>query len=334
MENGDYSMRMRLAVLLLITAPLLAQEEEGLVFDKDVVECKPIECEVRVPKGWKIAQDHTGMSAQGDGMGFVITREPLLESEKTFAITWGRVLADRGIKTEVTKARAGRYKAFRAEWTPASAPGHVVEVYRVHVVDQEMLYNISFSFPKDADRAPLLKGVLKSFKCKSPKVKLMLQKTRVAVGPATLQLPEGYEEKKDPMLRGGRYVKTRKGYSKPQEVGVIYTASFQTGARLPTGGMSSKPEDCNRYLLTVFGQRGVKFGEKLKTRSASYGGMKGAATIGEVKGTDGETYGAYLWTGKGKRATASVLLLVHERELRVHKKYFSIVLKTLKASKK
>ena len=198
---------MRPIVLLLLVTPLLAQEaeEEGLVFGKDPVVCAPIGCEVRVPNGWKVVQDHTGMSAQGDGMGFVITREPLLEDAKTFGATWTRVLSDGGIITEVTSARAGRYKAFSAAWEPKTAPGRVVEVYRIHVTDQEMLYNVSFSFPKAADREPLLKGVLKSFKCTSNKVKLVLQEGRVAVGSAaTIRLPEGYEEKRGGRWRGGR----------------------------------------------------------------------------------------------------------------------------------
>ena len=74
-------------------------------------------------------------------------------------------------------------------------------------------------------------------------------------------------------------------------------------------------------------------GGKTKTKAASYGGLKGDLLTGEVKGTDGETYGLFLWTGKGKRETASVAMLVHEREMRLYRKYFSTVLKTLKASK-
>jgi hypothetical protein len=325
---------MRPIVLLLFAASLLGQEEEGLVFGKKPVVCAPIECEVRVPNGWTVAQDHTGLSAQGDGFGFVITREPLLESEKTFAKSWERTLSDGGVVAKVSSARAGRYKAFRAEWEPKKAAGRVIEVYRVHVTDQEMLYNVSFSFPKDADREPLLKGVLKSFKCTSKKMKLVMQKTRFAIGSAaSFQLPLGFEAKKDPRWRGGWYVRARKGYDKPEQAGVVYTASFSVGARFPDGGTTSKPEDVNKYLLGALSQRGMKFGEKFKTKAATYGGLKGDATTGEVRGTDGETYELYVWTGKGKRQTASVILVIHERELRVHKKYFSIVLRTLKAAR-
>ena len=330
-RRRPYSVAMRLGVLLLMAAALSAQEAAELEFDKKAVDCEPIECEVRIPTGWKVAQDHTGISAQGAGMGFVITREPLLEDEKEFAAKWQDVMAKARRSVEVKRVRAGRYKAFHAAW---EASGRKIDVYRVHVPDQGMLYNVSFSALPDApQRDALIQGVLKSFKCTAKKPKLQLAKQRVVVGPATMQLPEGYEEKKDRFWRGGRYVSMRKGYDKPEEIGVIYTATFPVGLRLPTGGMTSDPEAANKYLVTQLSQRGLKIAGKTKTKSASYAGMKGALTTGEVTGTEGETYGFYLWTGKGKRATATVAMLIHERELRVHRKYFSTVLKTLKASK-
>jgi len=324
---------MRIVVALLCLAlPVLAQEEEGLVFGKDPVACAPIECETRVPNGWKVAQDRTGLSARGDGMGFVITREPLLEDAKTFGASWAAVLAKAGNPVEVKSVRAGRYRAFFASW-PAS--GRTIAVYRIHVPDQEYLYNVSFSTPKDAaDREALVQGVLKSFKCTSKKVKLALQQTSVEIDQAgVIRLPEGFEPKKNFRWRGGIYVKTRKGYDKPVQVGVIYTASFQVGLGLPTGGMTSKGEDLNRYLIGELSRLGMKFGGKFKTKSASYGGFKGSAMTGKVTGTEGETYEVYMWSGKGKRRTASVALIIHERELRVHKRYFTTVLKTFKAKK-
>ena len=102
---------------------------------------------------------------------------------------------------------------------------------------------------------------------------------------------------------------------------------------LPTGGTTSDPEDVNTYLLSILTQRGVKLKGKTRSKSASYGGLKGELMTGEITGTEGETYGLFLWTGKGKRESASVILLLHEREMRLYKKYFSTVLKTLKASK-
>ncbi|MHC4953037.1 MAG: hypothetical protein ACYTGZ_04045 [Planctomycetota bacterium] len=324
---------MRPLVLLIFLAPALAQEE-ALPFGKEPVACKPIECEVRVPNGWKVTQDHTGMSALGGGMGFVISREPLLHDEKTFGAAWEAKLTGGGIKTTVARVRAGRYKAFKATWEPKAAPGHVVEVYRIHVPEHEMLYNLSFSAPKAADRAALVATVLKSFKCTSKKPKLAFQQMRFEIGSAgTFKLPEGFEVKKDMRWRGDRYVRMRKGYKKPEEAGVIYTVSFPAGARLPTGGTTSKGEDVNRFILSGLTQRGMKFSEKMKTKPATYSGFKGAATTGQVIGTEGEIYELYLWTGKSKRTTASVVLIIHERELRVHKKYFTTVLKTFKAKR-
>ncbi len=318
-------------LLALLALPLAAQEEEGFVFGKQPIACNPIECEVRVPNGWKVAQDRTGLSAEGNGMGFVITREPLLEDEKTFGASWQAVLAKANNTVEVKKVRAGRYKAFFASW-PAS--GRTIAIYRIHVPDQEYLYNVSFSAPTDAaEREALVAGVLKSFKCTSKKAKLALQKIRTAIGNAgQFQLPEGFAEKPS-RWRGKTYVKTRPGYAKPQQVGVIYTGSFRVGLGLPGGGTTSKGEDLNRFIIGQLGQAGMKFGDKFKTKSATYGGFKGALTTGRATGTEGETYHVYLWSGKGKRQTASIVLVLHERELRVHKKYFTTVAKTFKAKK-
>ena len=320
-------MRIAVAVLLMACA-LPAQEEEGLVFGKQPVACAPIECETRVPNGWKVAQDHTGLSAQGkgaqgDGMGFVITREPLLEDAKTFGASWAEVLAKAGKPIEVKSVRAGRYRAFFASW-PAS--GRTIAVYRIHVPDQEYLYNVSFSTPKDAaDREALVQGVLKSFKCTSKKGKLALQETSVEIGSAaTIRLPEGFEAKKHPRLRVVYFVKLRRGYPTRQEAGVIYL--FPTDAR-------RRPEDTNLQLIAQLGRLGLKFGNDFKSKDATYGGFKGEGKAGTVIGTEGETYSTYVWSGKKKRKGASVILVIHEREMRLHKKYFATVLKSLKAQK-
>ena len=91
--------------------------------------------------------------------------------------------------------------------------------------------------------------------------------------------------------------------------------------------------DANQQLIQLLGQMGFKFGEDWKDRGASYGGFKGEGKTGEVKGTEGETYAVHVWTGKKKRQGVAVILIIHEREMRLHKKYYATVLKTLKASK-
>ena len=135
-------------VLMLL---LLLVQEEGLQFEKEPVFCAAIDFEVRIPRNWKVAMDKTGMSVRGDAGGFVITREPFLGQEETFAEEWRVILVNAGLKTKVEKARAGRYRAFHAQWESPRAPGLRVDVYRVYVPDLQMLYD---ALGLDEERKP------------------------------------------------------------------------------------------------------------------------------------------------------------------------------------
>ena len=326
---------MRLAASLALLASALAAQEPELEFEKDPVECKSIEFEVRVPIGFKVQQDKTGLSAEGKEGGFVITREPALEEEKEFDKNWQRVLSAAGIAAQVKKARAGRYPAFHARWDSKSVPNRVVDVYRVYVDDLEMLYNISFSTPKGSKAEGLIEGVLKSFKVTSKASRLELQKSAVEVGQAgTIHLPAGCApEKLGQFQRGVVYRKWRSGYEKPRLAISIRLESAPANYLLPGGGTTSDPESLNRYYLDQFGLAGAKWDGKPKSKPATYDGLKGDALTGRLRDDNGDMMEVYLWSGKGKRHSPTILIVAHERELRLDKKFFKTILKSFEAAK-
>jgi len=288
-----------------------------------------------VPTAWKVAQDRTGLSARGSNMGFVITREPYLGDEKTFASQWRKVLADGGILTEVKAARAGRYKAVHATWPAKRTPDYVVEVFRVHVPDLEMLYNISFSAPKSADRAAIVEGVLKSFKVTAKGTKLELQETRVKVGGAgAIRLPiEFVKVAPGRRMDGENYERPMVGYKMPKLAGRITLLALPAGRRLQSGGNTGDPESINAWIVQTHGVGGGAFVGKTRNKSKSAGGLKGSIFTARYEGPTGDFYQVGLWSGKGKRECPVVLMIIHERELKLHRKYFSTILKSFKATK-
>lgn len=326
---------MRFAASICLLASLSAAQEPELEFEKEPVACKSIEFEVRVPTGFKVRQDRTGLSAQGKQAGFVITREPLLEEDKEFGQSWQRVLAAAGIAAEVKKARAGHYPAFHARWESPTAPKRVLDVYRVYVDDLEMLYNISFSTPKGSDAGDLIEGVLKSFKVTAKAARVELQQSPIEVGQAgKIRIPVGcVGEQAGPFSRGLIYRKTMPGYEKPKIAVSIRVASSPALYRLQTGGTTSDPEALNRWYQQQFGLSGAKWQEKPRSKSASYGGLKGEALTGRLRTDDGEIMEVCLWSGKGKNHSPTVLIVAHERELRLDKKYFRTILRSFEAAK-
>jgi len=326
---------MRLAASLALLASALAAQEPELEFEKDPVECKSIEFEVRVPIGFKVQQDKTGLSAEGKEGGLVITREPALEEEKEFDKSWQRVLSAAGIAAQVKKARAGRYPAFHARWESKSVPNRVVDVYRVYVDDLEMLYNISFSTPKGSKAEGLIEGVLKSFKVTGKAPKVELQKSPVDVGQAgKIQIPVGcVAEKAGQFDRSIIYRKWLPGYEKPKIAVSIRLESVPAQYRLQTGGTTSDPEAVNRWFLQQFGLANAKWESKPRSKPATYDGLKGEALTGRIRDENGEMLEVYLWTGKGKNHSPTILIIAHERELRLDKKYFRTILKSFEAAK-
>ncbi|MHC4848866.1 MAG: hypothetical protein ACYTEG_10475 [Planctomycetota bacterium] len=318
-------------VLMLLL--LLVQDEE-LQFEKEPVFCAAIDFEVRIPQNWKVAMDKTGMSVRGDAGGFVITREPFLGQEETFAEEWRVILVNAGLKTTVEKARAGRYRAFHAQWESPRAPGLRVDVYRVYVPDLQMLYNVSFSTRKVEDPKELIEGVLKSFKVTAKPTKLELQKKQTKVGSAgTFRLPKGcVAGPANRMQRGTVYLRYLTGYEKPKVVVSIRVDSIRTDIRLQDG-LTSDPEVLNRVYIKQFGLQDAKWIKEPKSKAAGYGGLKGSALTGRMRGKEGDVYEVYLWSGKGKRQAPTILIVAHERETRLFKSYFKTILKSFKASK-
>jgi hypothetical protein len=294
-------------VLMLL---LLLVQDEGLEFEKEPVFCAAIDFEVRIPKNWKVSMDKTGMSARGDAGGFVITREPFLGQEETFAEAWRVILVNAGLKTKVEKARAGRYRAFHAQWESPSTR-------------------------KVEDPKQLLEGVLKSFKVTAKATKLELQEKKTKVGSAgTFRLPKGcVAGPVNRMQRGTSYIRQFTGYAKPKTAVAIRVHSVPSGARLPDGGISSDPEALNRFYVQQFGLQDAKWIREPKSKAAGYGGLKGSALTGRMRGKEGDVYEVYLWSGKGKRQAPTILVVAHERETRLFKSYFKTILKSFKASK-
>ncbi|MHC4933214.1 MAG: hypothetical protein ACYTGV_13600, partial [Planctomycetota bacterium] len=224
-------MRLQVALCLLLLSAL-ARAQDPLVFKEEPYECRPLEFEVAVPEGWEALQDHTGIVVRNKEMGFMVSREPFLHDPKLFKDAWGQVLGAAGVDARVAPAKAGRYQAYRADWNTKSGPGRIIQVWRLYVPQVEMLYNFSFSAPKDADLEPLVKRVLGSFKCTaSKKAELEFEAEAESLGArVNLRLPKGYA--KSPALivlgggEGGDYVKTLKGYEKPHIAGSISVSGY------------------------------------------------------------------------------------------------------------
>ena len=325
-----------LFVLLAVAAAQEGKKKElELELRDDPVACKAIGCEIGVPAGWKVVKDHTGLSARGEEGGFVISREPFLGDEKTFEKSWKDVLARAGIAAKVDNVRAGRYRAFTASWPSRTADDRVVTVYRIHAEDLQMLYNVSFSMKGEFDAGDFIEDVLRSFRVTEKERDLEFEEQPVDVGEAgKIRIPKGcVETKVGRFQRRIAYRKMLTGYETPKLAIEIRVESVPTRARLPTGGNTSNPEDVIRYAMTqIFGLAGAKWEDKPKTKAASHSGTRGDALIGRMN-QDGEWMQVYLWCGKGDNHAPIVLIVAHERELRLHRRFFREILRTYEPRK-
>ncbi|MEM8882640.1 MAG: hypothetical protein AAGD14_01060 [Planctomycetota bacterium] len=328
---------MKTGIALALLASIAAAQE--LAFEKEPVQHRSIECEVKVPVGWSVAKDRTGLSAQGGKSGFVVTREPFLGSADDFPATWRSQLAEGGIVTDVKPTRAGRYRAFHATWEAKGAPGQRIDVYRLHVPGAEMLYNISFSTPVAMERKALFAGVLKSFKSRAVGSGITLQKTKVPVGEAgDIQLPKGFEpapEERFQRTIGKRYRKFLTGYETPKLVASMQLASLAHGLRLPGAGArnTSNPEQLAAFMLERFGLANGNWEKKPKTKKAAVRGVKGISMEGVLRGKEGGRRHVFLWCGSARPACPVVLITAGEREMRLDKNYFKTILKSYKPKK-
>ena len=113
--------------VLLCCAALLGADEAPVVFGKKPYVVRSIECEVKVPNGWRAAQDETGMIARvakARGAAFRITRQPMLSMPDSFGDDWRDQLVKAQKKdAKVKPLRIGKYKGWQASWSTEAAGG-------------------------------------------------------------------------------------------------------------------------------------------------------------------------------------------------------------------
>jgi hypothetical protein len=318
-----------LATLALCVAAAAAPEEDRLTFGKKPYVVRPLEFTVRLPDGWQAQQDRTGMVAQvardPKGMGFLISREPMLHEPKEFEEQWQLTLKGAGIDTNVKKSRAGKHSGWRAKWETDAADGRVIEVHRIHVEDNEMLYNFSFTAPKgeehEDDFERLVDGVLRSFEFTGEKPELEFNRTAEPIGTrSSLTLPKGYA-KPEPKggirgfpSRGHVWVKMLEGYVPPHEAGRIELGNVM---------QDLQEDDAAEAVLAADEAKYGKPQRRPRGRKMRYNDMKGYQLTAEFVTEQGVPKLYFVFVIRPRRSYPVYLkMLVDEREERLYKDLF------------
>ncbi len=325
----DYDTAMRWLIVLLL-APAFARAEE-VTWPKGVYACAPLECELLVPEGWTIVGDRTGFSAIGQGMGMVVSREPLFHDEKEFAAVWQKQIDAAGRKAKVETFRVGRLSAWGAAWEAAVESGmRAIRVARVYVPDVEMLYNVSLSAPAGgADLKAIADGALKGFKFTGSRPKLAFQKQVVGAERMSVPLMEGYEElPREVVLGGGAgadYAKVLPGYGSPHLAGALNLDAFSANGVILQDGSILSGTDLKGAVETWFRMDQSRFPEitaKPKIRSWWCGREKAQCIEVGVRGPDGLPKLYFAAACRVKQTTYVVELIVDAREERLYKDLF------------
>jgi hypothetical protein len=323
---------------LLLFAAVAAAEGE-LTFGKKPHRCAPLGFQVGVPEGWRTTEADTGLVARGGQLGFQVTREPLLHDPDGFATTWSVELRAKGIAVDAERAKAGRYRAYRAAWESEAAGGRSILVYRIHAPENEMLYNVAFSAPKGTDLAPLVKGVLKSFRCTAPDAKLEFQRESVGDQRLSFRLPVGYVELPRGVRLGGGggavYARSMAGYGKPRESGRITLMALFTHVAIPKAGgggytTANNLKDVLEWVWSGAQKDYERVKDRARTRPARYGGEKGYGLQAGGLSKEGVPKIYYAFCCKFKGFTYIVSIQVDERETRLHKDLFRKILGEMK----
>ncbi|MCK6461386.1 MAG: hypothetical protein L6Q95_16010 [Planctomycetes bacterium] len=296
-------------------------------------QVRPLGFNVMVPAGWKGEQAATGLVAQDAKQnGFIVTREPFLHDPDTFAASWRTQLSAAKIDAIVERTKACGRDAWFATWT---AGDRRIDVWRVYAPENEMLYNFSFSGAKDFDLKSIEDATLKSFKCTAPKAELKFQQatesvtTRIAI-----RLPEGYEKEGAQGFRlggglMGGFVKTLPGYDPPHVAGRIRFRGMGAGDFYPTPEMQMIPCNDDEKVLEVLWQEDEReFGnvvKRPKAKAASFGGIKGSSMEASVIAKSGLPQRWMGFVGKLKQDVVTLVIVVDEREARLHKDYLKDV---------
>jgi hypothetical protein len=296
-------------------------------------QIRPLGFNVLVPAGWKGEQGASGLVAQDAKQnGFVVTREPFLHDPDTFAAAWRTQLAAGKIDAIVERTKTCGHDAWFATWT---AGDRRIDVWRVYAPENEMLYNFSFSGAKDFDLKSLADATLKSFKCTAPKAELKFQQNSEAVTTRIgIRLPEGYEKEGFEGFRlgggiMGGFVKTLPGYDPPHIAGRIRFQGRDAGTTYITEDMKEiRGGDTEKLLERAWEDDEREFAnvvKKPKSKGATFSGIKGdwmEATVIAKSGLPQRWMG---FVGKLKQDVVELVIVVDEREARLHKDYLKEV---------
>ena len=197
-----------------------------------------------------------------------------------------------------------------------------------------MVYNISFSFPKDDPIAKdVLKGVARSFRCTGAAGDLTFQNTLVSVSTRTnLKLPKGFEKipSRD-MIYRDIYVKMAGSPPRPAAAIKIFR---QAGVpiRLPDGVARDEEE----LLSWIWKRESATFRSEKhspKIRKAKFGAHKGMSLHVECTTKDGVAGEVFVFLGKAGREWAGLTIVAEAREVRLYRKYFKEICSRLEFRK-
>jgi hypothetical protein len=319
------------AALLLLAAVAAAQEAAR------EFQVRPLGFSVAVPAGWTAGQGATGMTARdAAGNGFVVTREPFLHDPETFATAWVTLLRDAKLDAKVERTKAAGRDAWRAAWT---AGDRQIEVWRVHVCDGEMLYNFSFSGAAGFDMKTIVEPTLKSFKCVPSKAEMKFQRTTETVSTRIqIRLPEDYakDTASEGRSRFREFTKGLPGYDPPRHAGRIRLLGLPVGIFDLPGGGSVNTGDAEATLEVFWAEAQGDFascGKKSRPKDATFDGIKGTMMEVPVLGKDGLPLRWMAFCGKFKQDAALVVVIVDDREARLHKDYLKQVCSHLEVAK-
>ncbi len=309
-----------LLLLIALAVPAHAQD------DLKPYKCRPLEFELGIPPDWTAEQDLTGMVASTRDLGFMVSREPFLGIEKQFAKAWDKQLQAAEISTRVKMTRAGPYTAYRADWAAETA-GRFIEVWRVYVPVNEMLYNFSFSAKNLEDLGPLVKKVLRSFKVTAKPPSMKFQTEEVSLAPrAGFRAPVGYVKAVRGVRLGGGlsrgFTRRLPGYAKPHIAGVI--------------ALNMKRGQTKKLVAAPWAKDSGTFGKVLKkprTRGAKFNGIKGHSLVATVLTKGGAPKRYMVFAGKLRQVVVLVTVVVDAREARMYGDYLKLVCSQIRIAK-
>jgi hypothetical protein len=325
-----------LVTAILLGAAAAAQEDKPREF-----KVRPLAFTVDVPAGWTGEQGPTGLVAQDrQRNGFIVTREPFLHDPDTFAAAWQTLLGAAKIDAKVDRTKVSRNDAWHASWT---AGDRQIDVWRVYAPDCEMLYNFSFSSVDGFDMKPIAESTLKSFKCTADKPELKFQQNAESVTTRiSIRLPEGYEKERNEGFQlgggiSGGYVMTLPGYDPPHIAGRVRFHGMPADAVMPTSDRQLIPcSDTEKVLDSMWNEDATEFGQvekKPRSRSATYSGLKGDWMEASVIAKSGLPQRWMGFVGKIKQDVVALVIIVDEREARLHKDYLKQVCSNIVVAK-